>query len=239
MPSKLTLLPNVLSEETEDIFIYVPAILEKVVTSLDGLIVENEKEARKYLKRFTFPEGKTFRDVPMKVLNEHTKNQELKELLYPVLKGENWGVVSDAGLPCIADPGAKLVALAKRKGVKVEAITGPSSLILALMLSGFSAQKFSFQGYLKRDSKELCAEIKELEAESKQKNMTQVFIEAPYRSQQLFDALLRVLEEDTNLSIASNLTAKDEISETFPVKEWKKRGSPSLHKKPTVFLIQR
>lgn len=237
MPGKLILLPNVLSEEVEDIFQYVPKTLEQKVTSLDGLIVENEKEARKFLKRFTFPEGKSFRDIPMKVLNEHTKGKELKELIYPMLKEETWGIVSDAGLPCIADPGASLVAIAKKKGVTIEAVTGPSSLILALMLSGFSAQKFCFHGYLKRDSQKLQEDIKELEKEAKERGMTQVCIEAPYRSQKLLEALIHTLDDSTKLSVAANLTAKDEFSKTLTVKEWKELKDIDLHKKPTVFLL--
>ena len=236
MPGKLILLPNVLAEETEDIFLYVPRILEEKVTSLDGLIVENEKEARKYLKRFKFPEGKSFRDIPMRVLNEHTKDKDLYDLVCPVLKGEVWGIVSDAGLPCIADPGAGLVAIAKKKGVHVEPIIGPSSLILALMLSGFSAQKFSFLGYLKRDSKELEENIKELEVEAK-KGSTQVCIETPYRSQKLLETLISTLEESTKLSVSSNLTAKDELSMTLSVRDWKKQTEIDLYKKPTVFVI--
>ena len=237
MPGKLILLPNVLSEDVEDIFQYVPKMLEQKVTSLDGLIVENEKEARKFLKRFNFPEGKTFRDIPMQVLNEHTKGKELKELIYPIVKGETWGIVSDAGLPCIADPGATLVALAKKKGVTIEAITGPSSLILALMLSGFSAQKFCFHGYLARDSLKLQEDIKALEKEAKERGMTQVCIEAPYRSQKLLDALLDTLDDSTHLSVAANLTAIDEFSKTLTVKEWKELKDIDLHKKPTVFLL--
>ena len=137
----LLLLPNVLSEE-ESTFCHLALDLGKKIGSLDGLIAESEKGGRRYLKRFTFPEGRTFRDVPIRLLNEHTESKQLNELLDPILKGETWGIVSDAGLPCIADPGALLVSLARKKGVNIEAISGPSSVFLALMLSGLSAQKF-------------------------------------------------------------------------------------------------
>ena len=233
----LLLLPNVLSETEEDTFCHFPADLYKKIGSLDGIIAESEKGARRYLKRFVFPEGKSFRDVPIRLLNEHTEVKQLNELLDPLFKGETWGIVSDAGLPCIADPGALLVSLARKKGIKVEAISGPSSVFLALMLSGLSAQKFCFQGYLERDPIKLRSDIKVLEKESKQKKMSQVFIEVPYRSQNLFEILLEVLEENTKLSVSVNLTAPDEISHTFSIREWRKKEKLDLHKKPVVFVF--
>lgn len=233
----LLLLPNVLSETEENTFNHFPVDLEKKIGALDGLIAESEKGGRRYLKRFVFPEGRSFRDVPIHLLNEHTESKQLHELLDPVLKGETWGIVSDAGLPCIADPGALLVSLARKKGIKVEAFSGPSSIFLALMLSGLSAQKFCFQGYLERDPAKLRADIKALEKESKQKKMTQVFIEVPYRSQNLFEILLEVLEESTKLSVSVNLTATDELSSTFSIREWRKKEKLDLHKQPAVFVF--
>ncbi|MBS0628230.1 MAG: SAM-dependent methyltransferase [Verrucomicrobia bacterium] len=231
----LLLLPNFLSEEA--LLETLPAILSRKIFDLDGIIAESEKEARRYLKHFTFKEGKTFRDIPIRVLNEHTPHQEVADLLNPIMQGQVFGVISDAGLPCIADPGARLVALAKQKGVMVEAISGPSSVFLALMLSGLSAQRFFFQGYLEREPIKLRSEIQMLEKESKQRKCTQVCIEAPYRSLSLFTTLLDVLEDNTKLSIACDLTSKSEISYTFSVRQWKKRTPPDLQKKPTVFLF--
>lgn len=231
----LVLLPNFLSEEAA--LETLPAMLGEKVSCLAGIIAENEKEARRYLKHFSFKDGRTFRDIPIRLLNEHTSKEELQELLVPILQGEFWGIISDAGLPCIADPGATLVALAKQKGVQVEAISGPSSIVLALMLSGLSAQRFYFQGYLERDPEKLRAEIRMLEKESKQRNCTQVCIEAPYRSMSLFTALLQTLEENTKLSISCDLTSKTEMSETLSIKAWKKRDQPDLQKKPTIFLF--
>lgn len=238
MPDKtpyLLLLPNFLSEEA--LLETLPAILNEKISSLEGIIAENEKEARRYLKHFSFKEGKTFRDIPIRLLNEHTTKEELKELLVPVLEGQTWGVVSDAGLPCIADPGAQLVALAKQKEVKIEAISGPSSVFLALMLSGLSAQRFFFQGYLERDPVKLRAEIQMLEKESKLRKSTQVCIEAPYRSISLFTALLETLDENTKLSVSCDLTSKAEFSETFSIRQWRKKITPDLQKKPTIFLF--
>jgi len=214
-----------------------PAVLTEKVDSLHGLIAESEKEARRYLKRFAFKEGKTFRDIPIALLNEHTSKEELGALLAKVLEGERWGLISDAGLPCIADPGALLVHLAKEKNVKVEAISGPSSVFLALMLSGIPSQKFFFQGYLERDPAKLRLEIKSLEKEAKAKKCTQMCIEAPYRSVSLFTALLETLEDGTLLSVASDLTGPEQISETFSIRHWKKRPAPPILKKPTVFLF--
>lgn len=235
--SRLILLPNVLAEAEENTFAYLPMSVETKVRSLDGLIAESEKGGRRYLKRFTFPEGKSFRDVPICLLNEHTEAKQLQELLDPVLQGQTWGIVSDAGLPCLADPGAKLVALARKKGVAIEVLTGPSSIVFALLASGLSAQKFFFHGYLEREPA-LCREnIQVLERESKQRQCTQVFIEAPYRSANLFSLLLETLSETTKLSLSVNLTCQDGWSDTLSVREWRKKQAPDLHKKPTVFLF--
>lgn len=234
---KLFLLPNVLFQGEGEPFLHLPASLCKIVPALDGLIAENEKEARRYLKHFAFPEGRTFRDVPIRILNEHTQSKDLSALIEPLLQGQTWGLISDAGLPCIADPGSALVALARKQGIVIEAISGPSSLFLALMLSGIFSQKFCFQGYLARDSSALCEEIKALEKESAQKKMVQLFIEAPYRSESLLTALLDTLQDSTTLSISCHLTMPDAMTETFLVREWKKRGRPDLHKKPTIFLF--
>jgi len=235
--ASLILLPNVLHSEDEDTRSVFPPIVQDKVISLQGLIAENEKEARRYLKRFTFPEGRTFREVPIRLLNEHTKPDELAELLDPLLKGEIWGLISDAGLPCLADPGANLVALARKKGVSVEAIPGPSSVFLALMLSGLSAQSFTFHGYLERDLNRKELQIKELDKVSSELNQTQLCIEAPYRNLNLLESLIKNLSPSTVLSVCSNLTAPDELVLTYPVKEWRKINPPDIHKKPTIFLF--
>lgn len=235
--STLILLPNLLHEEEVDFRHFLPMIVEEKVLSLDGIIAESEKAARRYLKRFTYPEGRSFREVPIRLLNEHTVSADLEELLAPVLKGERWGLISDAGLPCLADPGANLVALARLKKIKVEAVSGPSSLFLALMLSGLSAQRFWFYGYLEREPALLRSEIKKLEKESLQQKTTLLCIEAPYRSQALFQALVQELDPSSKLSVCVNLTASDEQVSTFSVKEWRKLSPPDLHKKPVIFVF--
>lgn len=233
----LILLPNLLSSVEENGLCHLSATVAERVYILQGLIAESEKEGRRYLKRFPFPAGKTFRDVPIVTLNEHTSPKELQELLVPVMRGEIWGLISDAGLPCVADPGTQLVALARKKGIVIEALAGPSSLFLALMLSGLSGQRFSFLGYLEREQEKLKVEIKNLEKESMQKKMTQICIEAPYRSSQLLETLLSVLEDKTLLSLSSDLMGQEPFTETLSIREWKKREKPQLHKKPTVFLF--
>lgn len=234
----LILLPNVLFDECVDTSSFFPPALNQKVVSLQGLITESEKEARKYLKRFVFPEGKTFREVPLRLLNEHTKKEELEELLEPLLKGETWGLISDAGLPCLADPGANLVALARRKNVEIEAVSGPSSIFLALMLSGLSGQSFAFHGYLERDANKIREQVKDLEKESLKYRQTKLCIEAPYRSQALLETLIKELSPSTILSVCSSLTSPDEQVWTFPVKEWRQKNLPDLHKKPVIFLFQ-
>ena len=235
--ASLILLPNVLHDGEEEVRNVFPPIVQDKVISLQGLIAESEKEARRYLKRFVFPEGRTFREVPLRLLNEHTLPEELQNLLDPLIRGETWGLISDAGLPCLADPGASLVALARKKGISIEAVPGPSSIFLSLMLSGLSAQKFAFHGYLERDSSKLRMQIKELEKQALQQHQTQLCIEAPYRSQSLLQALVLELSPQSTLSVCVNLTAPDQEVWTFSVKEWKKKTLPEIHKKPAIFLF--
>ena len=233
----LVLLPNLLDEEEHQYQKYLPRLVEEKIQTLNGLFAESEKGGRRYLKRFPFPEGRCFRDVPILLLNEHTKDKELRGLFDPVLKGEIWGVVSDAGLPCLADPGAKLVHLARDLDVHVEVCSGPSSIFFALMLSGLSAQRFSFHGYLEREPDLVRKQIAILEKQSHLQKMTQVFIEAPYRCNPLFQALIETLDEKTELSVCMNLTAQDEWVMTKKVREWRRREKPDLHKKRVVFLF--
>lgn len=234
---KLFLLPNVLSSFCEDTFDYLPLATQKAVQQLDGLIAESEKEGRRYLKRFTYPEGKTFRDVPIHVLNEHTKKEELSTLVSPMVQGQIWGLISDAGLPCLADPGSALVALSRQKGVAIEVISGPSSIIQALLLSGLPAQRFSFRGYVSKEPSVCCKELLAWEQESSQKKMTQICMDAPYRSTSLLHHLLGTLADTTVLSVCSDLCGESPYVDTKSVAIWKKTGERDLEKKPTVFLF--
>lgn len=225
----LYLLPNLLAEEANP-ELFLPASVAHAVRTLDGLIAESEKGGRHYLRHF-LPQ---FRDLPLRLLNEHTQIAELEELIAPCVRGETWGVVSDQGLPCLADPGADLVALAHRKKVPVEVFAGPSSLIFALMLSGLSAQAFAFHGYLEREAEPLKKQIKALEERSQ--HSTQVCIEAPYRSQKLLETFVSLLHPNTRLCIASDLTLPTQLVLSQPIRTWKAAPLPSLKGKPTVFL---
>lgn len=229
----LILLPNLI-DDIANIDLYFPKDLKDIILSLDGLIAENEKNARRYLLRFI--DREKMQKIKIRLLNEHTTSDEIKVLLN-LIKNENFGLISDAGLPCIADPGSKLVFLSHQSNIKVKALTGPSSIFLALMLSGLNGQKFAFQGYLPRDENQLIQKIKFLESESLKQKQTQIFIEAPYRSDKLFNILKKSLNKNTLLSIAINLSSKDEKVITQKVSLWQKQKL-IIGKNPAIFLFQ-
>ena len=232
----LLLLPNVLDEGAAHELFFPPSV-QAAVETLDGLIAESFKGGRHFLRRFSFPHPKTFSQIPIQLLNEHTKEDEIDPLLEPIKKGQRWGLVSDGGLVCLADPGAKLVMRARKLGLSVEAFIGPSSIVLALMLSGLPAQSFAFHGYLEKEVDLLEKQIKMLEMRSSKEKSTQLFIETPYRNQKMLDILLKTLTDSTLLCIASDLTAPGQIVLCQSVKTWKKIPLPNLKDKPTVFLF--
>lgn len=230
----LFLLPNLLSE-TASVSLSLPPGIALIVEELDGLIAESAKDGRAFLKRLL--KTRKVIDVPLVLLNEHTQEKELEALLKPMLIGEKWGVVSDAGLPCIADPGARLVAYARRAGVVIQALPGPCSFMLALMLSGLSAQRFTFHGYLPRHTEQLVASLHLIQQRARHENETQVFIEAPYRNQRLLQTLVQQLEPDMTLCVACDLTSIQEEVLTMTVKEWRTKTTPLIDNRPTVFLF--
>ncbi len=225
MQGKLFLLPNLLDETAISDF---PPSVNMVVTQIQGLIAESEKSARRYLRRFFSHDLMT--QMPLRLLNEHTEKSELEQLLDPMMQGETWGLISDAGLPCIADPGSDLVFLAHQKGIFIETFVGPCSIIMALQLSGFSGQHFTFHGYLPKDSNQLNAKLKELE----KLPGTQIWIEAPYRSPKMLETLKAVLNPTTLLCIASSLSTPEQKVVTKMISQWK---NSSLGKEPAIFLI--
>ncbi len=227
----LYLLPNLLAEEGD--LALLPAHLAETVTSLQGLIAESEKGGRAYLKRITGD----VRMMPISVLSEHTTRDEMDELMKPLIKGELWGVISDGGLPCLADPGSELVARAQKRGIPVQALVGPSSIILALQLSGMGAQRFAFHGYLPRPLDELKTTILNLEQRSRREKAVQLFIEAPYRNMRLLEALLGALNPNMQLAIACDLTAPTQSVIIKPVSKWRADPLPELNDRPAVFLI--
>jgi 16S rRNA (cytidine1402-2'-O)-methyltransferase len=233
----LYLLPNVLDKSLSHRPFF-PPVVEEVVSFLDGLIVENEKEGRHYLKRFSFPKPKTFRDIPLHLLNEHSSPEEIYALLFLLKKGGKWGLISDAGLPILADPGAELVLKAQELGISVTTFPGPSSIIYALMLSGLSAQCFAFQGYLPRNQEALEKKLVELITLSQKFDQTQLFIETPYRTEKLLHILISLLPPFFHLSVAWDLSLPTQGVITQKVKIWRTCSLPHLQKKPAVFLFK-
>lgn len=234
MKPALLLFPNLLGDHKHH-EIFLPASVDKAVATIDGLICESEKEGRRFLSRFQTK--KPAQEIPIGVYNEHTPDEDIDFLLEPIRAGERWGLISDGGVPCVADPGSKLVRRAKQSGIVVQAFVGPSSILLALMQSGLPGQRFSFQGYLKADEAGRLKDIKRLEALSKSEKSTQIFIEAPYRNIHMINGLLSTLHDDTWLCVAWELTTPDQGIVSEPVSRWKKMPLPNIEKKPAVFLI--
>jgi 16S rRNA (cytidine1402-2'-O)-methyltransferase len=232
----LLLLPNLLGDiKHHEPFI--PSSVDKAAASLDGLIAESEAAGRRFLSRFSTT--KQAAEIPIALFNEHTPDADIDFLLEPIRKGERWGLISDAGLPCIADPGAKLVRRARESGIVVQAFIGPSSILLALMLSGLSGQRFYFAGYLDKDPKQRQSQIKILEKRAAADVATQIFIETPYRNMHTLESLLEVLHEDTLLCVAWDLTMPTQAVVSQPVRLWKKSPLPNLDKRNALFLISK
>ncbi|MEX2567888.1 MAG: SAM-dependent methyltransferase [Cyclobacteriaceae bacterium] len=228
----LYLIPNVLSPDTA-LKVIAPAVKE-VISQTSYFLVEDLRTARRYISSLKL--GVDLEKVRMEVLDKKTPAHEVEKLMEPVLRGENAGIVSDAGCPGIADPGAMAVAYAQKKDIQVVPLAGPSSMFLALMGSGLNGQSFSFGGYLPIDRKERIAAIKSLEEQSKRNNSTQMFMETPFRNRKLMEDLLHHLQPETLLCVASNLTGQGEFLKTKRVLDWRK-SVPNLHKIPTVFLL--
>lgn len=228
----LYLLPNILSED-QDPFLYIPPIVKDIALSLDCLIAESEKNARAFLLRYM--DRERMQQVKILPLNEHSTKEDIV-LLSQSIKNLVVGLISDAGLPCLADPGAHLVFLAKKNRMEVRAISGPSSIVAALQLSGFVTQKFSFHGYLPREEELLKGVLKKLEKIAFLEKAAQVFIEAPYRSHKLYEAILLHCNPALLLSMAIEIGSKEEQVITENVASFKKMGL-ELHKKKVVFSI--
>lgn len=212
-----------------------PADVIGITQKLDIFVVENEKTARHFLS--LFKTEKPVRELTLLLLNEHTTDKELPALLGPLLAGQNVGLMSEAGCPGIADPGARLADLAHKKGIKVVPLVGPSSILLSLMASGLNGQRFTFVGYIPTDKQARIQTLKALEFESKKKMTTQIMIETPYRNQHLYEDMLSQLNGNTRLCLACNISLENEMIATKTVNEWKKLPAPILHKQPTVFLL--
>lgn len=230
----LLLLPNLLGEHKHH-EIFLPSSVDRAVETIDGLIAESERAGRRFLSRFQTKKPAT--EIPIALLNEHTKEEDFDFILKPIMDGERWGLISDAGLPCIADPGSKLVARARKTGIVIQTFVGPSAVIMALMLSGFSGQSFMFNGYLDKEPNKREQKIRLLEKKSKQEGSTQIFIEAPYRNQHTLESLIKCLNDETSLCVCWDLTMPTQGLVSQKVGVWKKSPLPNLDKKPAIFLI--
>lgn len=208
----------------------------EVMNSLDYFIVENVRSARRFLSKAGVE--RRIEELEFVELNEHTRSaQDVERMLKPVLEGRSAGVISEAGVPGVADPGADVVALAHRKGVRVVPLVGPSSILMAIMASGLNGQSFAFVGYLPVKEPERIKRLKELERRAMGENQAQLFIEAPYRNIKLFETMLKTLSPKLKLTVAVDITSPDEFIKTRTIEEWRRGGMPDMAKRPTIFLL--
>lgn len=230
MPATVYLIPTVLAEGQTDCL---PSYILDAIKNCSALFVENERTARRYLKLLS-------KDIVIdsyEWYNMKEVNDELSaSFKHKITEERNIGIISEAGCPGVADPGQKLIAIAQQMNVLVKPLVGPNSILLALMASGMNGQQFQFVGYLPIDNGERTRVIKHLESESKQKNCTQIFIETPYRNNQLLETLIKTLHTQTKICVAVDLTAPAEMIQTKTVQQWK-TALPQLHKRPAIFLL--
>lgn len=232
MPGKLYLIPN--SIGSPDATSFLPQAYMATIVGLKYLIVEDVRNARRYLK--SLDRSVVIDDIHFYALNKHTAEEDIAGFLHPLLKGNDMGIISEAGLPGIADPGAVVVRLAHDQQIQVVPMVGPSSIFLALMASGLNGQNFRFCGYLPVDKTERIKEIKRLEKRVFQENETQIFIETPYRNEAMFEALVSTCKPMTLMTVAVDLNTENEQITTKAVAKWNTK-KPALHKRPAVFLL--
>lgn len=231
---KLYLIPTTLGEmNPEDVL---PHTIKRTIDFIDHYIVENEKTARRFIKS-VHPEKKQ-PDLKLFALNKHTDVSEHNEFIKPLLEGKNMGLMSEAGCPGVADPGAVIVKLAHEKGIQVVPLVGPSSILLAMMASGMNGQSFAFNGYLPIDKSDKKTALKNLEKLSFDKNQSQLFIETPYRNNKFLEDLLQILQPNTLLCVACDITLPTEFIKTQSVNQWKKNKA-DLHNRPCIFIIHK
>lgn len=247
MNGTLYLIPNTLgyTEGQQESLLagIIPATVQAMTAQLGHFVAENAKTTRAYLKLLgqQQPLQRAMQDIQIAELNVNTPPQALDALLAPLLQGHDVGLISEAGVPAVADPGANLVRLAHQRGITVRPLVGPSSLLLALMGSGLNGQSFAFHGYLPTDAALRAKRIKELEERSKKEKQTQLLIETPYRNAAMLEALAQTCQPTTLICVATDLTLTTESLQTRSAAEWKARlqagQAPDFHKKPTVFLF--
>nr|WP_315483123.1 SAM-dependent methyltransferase [uncultured Undibacterium sp.] len=247
MTGTLYLIPNTLglSETSQDnpLAHIIPETVQRMSSQLQYFVAENAKTTRAYLKILNqfHPLAKPLQELQISELNVNTPNEALQALIAPLLAGNDIGLISEAGVPAVADPGANLVRLAHQHNIKVSPLVGPSSLLLAIMGSGLNGQSFAFNGYLPTDSAARTKRIKELEDRSRKEKQTQLIIETPYRNTPMLEALAGTCHQQTLICVATDLSLPTESIQTKSAGDWKKqlqtKAAPDFHKKPTVFLF--
>lgn len=240
MAGTLFLIPNTLGkrDEVDPLIDVIPAGVQQMAARLDYLVAENAKTARAFLKKLgeTAPLSHAIQQIEIRELNVNTKSDALAALLDPIATGRDGGLLSEAGVPAVADPGADLVRLAHTRGIRVRPLVGPSSILLAVMGSGLNGQSFAFNGYLPVDANERAKKLRDLEQRSRKAQQTQVWIETPYRNGALLDALRQHCSGNTLLSIAVDLTLPTETIVTLPISAWRP-DRLELHKRPAIFSL--
>jgi 16S rRNA (cytidine1402-2'-O)-methyltransferase len=232
---KLYLIPTTLGEEGDPNDV-LPQTIKRSIDFIDDYIVENEKTARKFIKSIQ-PE-KVQASLRLSALNKYTEVSEHSKMLHPCLEGKNVGLMSEAGCPGVADPGAVIVKLAHEKGIQVVPLVGPSSILLAIMASGMNGQSFAFNGYIPIDKGEKKTALKNLEKLSQDKNQSQIFIETPYRNNKMLEDIIQALNPSTYICVATDITLPTEFIKTMRASEWKKI-QVDLHNRPTIFIIHK
>lgn len=232
MAGKLYLIPTPLGTGKQQNYLDNSSL--EIISKIKHFIVEEERTARRFISSLKLPIN--IPDLKLLVLNEHTKPEDLTHYL-DAASENNIGLMSEAGVPCIADPGNLIVEMAHRKGIQVVPLIGPSSIIMALMASGMNGQNFAFNGYLPINSKDRINKLRQLEKRSQAEHQTQLFIEAPYRNNQLLKDITEACNPATKVCVAVDLTLETEFIKTATVKEWKQK-LPDIHKRPALFLIQ-
>ena len=213
-----------------------PSANNAVINSLDYFIVENTRSARRFLSKAKI--AKAIDELEFRELNEHTTSpQEIESLIVPLLEGRSAGVISEAGVPAVADPGAQVVTLCHKRGIRVVPLVGPSSILMAVMASGLNGQSFAFNGYLPVKPPERAKAIRFFERRAVTERQTQVFIETPYRNDRLWEQLVQTCAPTTMLTVAAGITSADELIVTRSVAEWRREGMPELGRRPAIFAI--
>ena len=214
-----------------------PEANRAVMAGLDYFIVENVRTARRFLSAAKI--GRPIEELEFAECNEHTTAVEIEPLLRPILEGRSAGIISEAGLPGVADPGADVVALAQKKGIEVIPLVGPSSILMALMASGQNGQSFAFNGYLPIKPAERAKALRHFERRALTEGQSQIFIEAPYRNEKLLGDMFATLSGTTRVTVAVDITSPTQIIRTLSVEQWRKTPLPDMHKRPTIFIIGR